>query len=364
MQYITMVSRLKATVAAGALALGMFAAAAPATAEVSVIYATHTSTGSISNRQYEAFLEELSERTNGYIKVSDKYHSEALIRAVDMLRNVGRGVADVGYFCTGYTPALLPLTSMMEIPYSTSKGDAWSQAGVELYESNEAFRNEFRALNVELLALDAPSSTIIGANKEIKSAADIKGMTLRAYGDLGAIAQRGGGATPVPMSTAEIFTSMQTGVIDGYIGTPLWMPYPENWLPVTKSIVDPGIGVYYACGLVMNLDIYEKLPDEVKQVLAEMRTEFPAKSIKYVAEGDDATVAAATQEGITFYRFTPEEVQAWKDGVGYEALEEEWIKTRSQNTSADVAAFLAEFRAALAEHEPNSTYVQNFPTND
>lgn len=361
MQFKTMKSRL----GVAAVMLGLGALAAPsASAETKLVFATHVSAGSVNSQQYDRFLTELAERTGNLVTVTDKYHNEALIRGVDMLRSIGRGVADVGYFCTGYAPALLPLTSALELPYMTSKGDAWAHAAVELFETNEDFQNEFRALNVELLAFDAPSPTIIGGNRVIHAADDIGGMKLRALGDMGVIVQRGGGATPVPLSAAEIFTSMQTGVIDGYVSIPLWMPYPENWLPVTKSIVDPGIGTYYACGLVMNGDIYKSLSDEVKDVLVEMRKEFPQKSIQLVMEGEQKTVEAGVELGVTFYRFSPEEIEDWKNKFGFDALESEWYERRQKLTKADVGAFMADFRQLLAKHEPNSIYDQKFPEGD
>ncbi|MBX3596891.1 MAG: TRAP transporter substrate-binding protein DctP [Rhizobiaceae bacterium] len=356
----SMISRLGTGIAAAAFGFSMFASHT-ASAETKMVFATHVSAGSVNSRQYDVFLAELAERTGGAIKITDKYNSEALIRAVDMLRSVGRGVADLGYFCAGYSPALLPLTSTLELPYLTTKGDAWAQAATELFENNEDFQNEFRALNVELLAFDAPSPTIIGGNREIKSAADIKGMKLRALGDMGNIVQRGGGATPVPLSAAEIFTSMQTGVIDGYISIPLWMPYPENWLPVTKTIVDPGIGTYYACGLVMNSDVYKGLSDDVKKVLAEMRREFPKKSIQMVMDGEQLTVDAATKQGISFYRFKPEEIDEWKKNFDFDALETDWYKRRQELTKVDLPAFMTKFREILAKYEPNSIYEQKFP---
>ncbi|MBX3453242.1 TRAP transporter substrate-binding protein DctP [Ferrovibrio sp.] len=336
-------------------------AAETAQAQVNLVYSTYVAQGSTSNRQYEVFLDELSARTNGFVKVKDKLYLSALMKAGDHLTGVGKRVADVGYFCTGYTPALLPLTSMAELPYVSDKGDAVSAALHEMYETNDALRREYHKQNVELVAFDAPSATIIGVNKEIKSAADLKGLKVRAYGDLGKIAGKAGGMIPVPMSTAEIYTSMQTGAIDGYIGIPLWMPGPENWLPLTKTLIAPAMGTYYTCGLVMNLDLYKGLPDNVKQEMAKMRREFPKKSIALVEEGDAATVKDAQAKGVKFYRFTPAEVDAWKKTTDYDALKAEWIKTRQARTDANVEEYLKQYQAILAKYVPQSNYEQRFP---
>ncbi|MGE0796918.1 MAG: TRAP transporter substrate-binding protein DctP [Lautropia sp.] len=335
-------------------------AAMSAQAQVDLVYSTYVAQGSAANLQYEAFLDELVKRTGGAVRVKDRLRAGALMKAVDHLSGIGKRLADVGYFCTGYTPALLPLTSMAEMPYVAEKGDAVSAALVDVYETWEPLRREFNRQNVEVLAFDAPSSTIIGVNKPVNSAADLKGLKVRAYGDLGKIAQKAGGMVPVAMATPEIFTAMQTGAIDGYIGIPLWMPAPENWLSLTKTIVAPGIGTYYTCGLAMNLDLYKSLPQPVKDEIAKMRREFPAKSIAFVEQGDARTVAESKQKGVKFYRFSPQEVEGWKKASDYDAIVADWVKTRQARTEASVDEFLKRYRAAYAKHEPASRYQQKF----
>lgn len=356
-------SRTRYSVIAAAACFAAIGALASGTAEadVKLVFSTHTGPGAISARQYDAYLNELAERTNGFVTVKDKFYSQALIKATEQAKGVAQGLADVAYICVGYSPGLFPLTSMAEMPYLSEKGDSISAAFAELYETNGALRNEYERQGLVLLAMDAPSPTIIGVSRKVASSEDLKGLKVRAYGELGNIVAKAGGMTPVPMSTADIATNMQTGVIDGYIGVPLWMPYPENWLPMTKTIVDPGIGTYYACGLVMNLKLYNGLPQHVKDVIAQMRREFPRKSVRLVMEGDKATVAAAQKAGIGFYRFTPEEVAEWKKRVDYDALQDQWIKTRTQRSGADVAAFFQEFRKAVQKYDAESIYKQDFP---
>lgn len=349
------------TILSAAAIAAALAAGGPAVADVNLIYSTYVAQGSSANLQYEGYLEELGRRTDGFVKVQDKMYMGALMKAGEQLKGIGKGLADVGYFCTGYTPAALPLTSLAEMPYVTEKGDAVSATLAELYDSYPPLRKEYEKQNVEILAFDAPSATILGVNKKVASAGELDGLKVRAYGELGNIVSKASGMIPVPMATTDIYTGLQTGAIDGYVGIPLWMPGPENWLQYTKTILAPGIGTYYTCGLAMNRDVFEGLPQNVKDEIAKMRREFPAKSIDYVSRGDAATVAKAQELGVAFYRFTPEEVAAWKKAVDYEAMEAEWLKTRQERTDADAAAFLKIYRDTLAKHIPQSTYEQKFP---
>jgi len=335
----------------------------PAISQVSVVYSTYQTQPSIGNRQYEAYLEELSQRTKGYIKIKEKFYGQALLKAEEHLKGVGQGLADVGYYCTGNHPAQLPLSSMAEIPYITSKGDAVSKAMAELYDTYPPLREEFHRANVEALAWDVSSPTIIGLKKQISSAKELAGLKVRAYGEVGNIARKGGGMIPVTMSAGDVLTSLQTGVLDGYTGVPLWLPLPFNWLTETKTIISPGIGTYYTCGLVMNLDKYKALPESAKTIIAEMRRAHSSKAVKLVMEADLAAIEASKKLGIKFYEFTPEEISTWKKTANFENVIEDWVKIRSAQTKANVREFVEKYIATVKKYEDDAVYKQNFPKN-
>lgn len=339
-----------------------FTNAPPAAAEISVIYSTYHPQGAIGNRQYELYLEELGKRTNGYVKIKETFYSAALLKANEHLRGVGQGLADVGYYCTGNHPAELPLSALAEVPYVTVKGDAVSNAMAELYETYAPLRQEFHRANVEALAWDVSSPTIIGVRKEVKSAADLKGNKVRAYGEVGNIVAKGGGMIAVNMAAPEVLTSLQTGVIDGYTGVPLWLPNSFNWLQETKTIVSPGIGTYYTCGLVMNLDIFNALPDEVKTTIAAMRKEHAAKAATMVMEADKQSSDKARELGISIYKFTDKEVAAWKAAAGYDDVVKYWLGSRSK-VPANGKEFLTRFIDTVRKLEPSATYVQSIDMN-
>jgi hypothetical protein len=231
---------------------------------------------------------------------------------------------------------------MAEIPYTTNRGDAVSNAMAELYDTYPGLRREFNANNVEALAWDVSSPTVIGVKKPINSAKDLAGMKVRAYGEVGNIIRKGGGMVPVNMGIGEVLTSLQTGVLDGYTGVPMWLPHASKWLPETRTIVSPGIGSYYTCG-------------------AEMRRAHAGNAAKMVMDADAAAVTDAQKLGIRFYEFTPEEAAAWKKNANFDDVVNEWVKTHSANTKEDPRKFLNVFLETVRKYEPTATYRQSLP---
>ena len=104
-------------------------------------------------------------------------------------------------------------------------------------------------------------------NKEINSTADLKGLKMRIPGLGGEVLAKAGG-TPFTLAGAEIFTSLQTGVIDAteWVG-----PYNDRAFGLHKAAK-----YYYYPGwhepgpsleCIINKDAYDQLSDQHKTII-------------------------------------------------------------------------------------------------
>tara|TARA_B100000683_G_scaffold31973_1_gene28095 strand:+ start:50 stop:1129 length:1080 start_codon:yes stop_codon:yes gene_type:complete len=104
-------------------------------------------------------------------------------------------------------------------------------------------------------------------NKEINSTADLKGLKMRIPGLGGEVLAKAGG-TPFTLAGAEIFTSLQTGVIDAteWVG-----PYNDRAFGLHKAAK-----YYYYPGwhepgpsleCIINKDAYDQLSDQLKAII-------------------------------------------------------------------------------------------------
>ena len=104
-------------------------------------------------------------------------------------------------------------------------------------------------------------------NKEINTTNDLKGLKMRIPGLGGEVLARAGG-TPFTLAGAEIFTSLQTGVIDAteWVG-----PYNDRAFGLHKAA-----NYYYYPGwhepgpsleCIINKDAYSSLPDQHKSII-------------------------------------------------------------------------------------------------
>jgi len=361
---MTLHSMFRTLAGASLLASGItFGAIQTGEAQEGIIYSTYAHQGAISTRGNVWFIEEVAKRSNGKFKIKDTFFSGALLKGADQIQGLGEGIADAGYVCSGYDISRFPLASTAEMPYLTEKGDALAAAVNELYETYPPLKEEFHRNNLELLGTESPSPMIIGIGKKMKveKATDVTGLKIRAFGAYGELLKNGGNIVPVFVEVSEIGTALQTGLVDGYSALPLWYPAAANFIPLTTNIVSPGVGTYYSCNISMNLDTYNALDDDVKQIIADVRKEFPKKTIELTVEGDKATLEQGAAAGVNFYKFTPEEVDAWKQKLDLETLRANWIAERQKHTTANVKEFADKLIELVAKYEAQSTYAQEFP---
>jgi tripartite ATP-independent transporter DctP family solute receptor len=108
---------------------------------------------------------------------------------------------------------------------------------------------------------------VVTAKKEVKSAADLKGLKIRTIPTkvfVAAINSMGANATP--MNFGEIYTSLQSGVLDGYehtAATTIAFKFNEVscCIAMTRHLMDPTF-------LVFSLPEWKKLSAKDQQVLA------------------------------------------------------------------------------------------------
>lgn len=125
-------------------------------------------------------------------------------------------------------------------------------------------------------------------NRELKSINDLKGLKIRMPGLAGQVINKLGG-TSVNISPQELFTSIQSGVIDALEWIGPWNDMALGFHRVAKYYYGPA---FHEPGpsleLMVNKEAYEKLPADLQNIVKEacaaecelMTAEFHANNIK------------------------------------------------------------------------------------
>ncbi len=172
------------------------------------------------------------------------------------------GIADIIWTLPGYTAGRFPIAEVFELPFVTGSAEATSQAVMDFHDDHLV--EEFRGVKPLILHVHAPG-VIHTRSTPVTAIEDLAGLKLRAptrqiNAALGAL-----GAVPVGMPVPEVPEAVSRGVVEGALvpyEVTLALRLPELTRHHTES------GLYTAVFLLaMNQDIYDGLPDDLRQVI-------------------------------------------------------------------------------------------------
>ena len=239
----------------------------------------------------ERIADLVEEMSNGQMKIT-VYGAEEQVPAFGVFDAVSSGSHQMGhsggYFWKGKVPAAQFFTS---VPFGLTADEinAWVNRGGGL----ELWREIYAPFNIYPIPAGNTGTQMFGwFNKEINSLEDIKGLKMRIPGIGGEVLKEAGGI-PVTLPGGELFTALQTGVIDAteWVG-----PYNDltfGFHQAAKYYYYPG---WHEPGpmleLLINKDAWESLPKHLqviietasKAVNQDMLDEYLAKNNKALTE--------------------------------------------------------------------------------
>lgn len=146
-------------------------------------------------------------------------------------------------------------------------------------------------------------------NPESKKNVKIRVPGMKSFEEFG----KGLGFTVTPLPASEIFTSLQTGVIEGTVGGGTELYYNE-YRELGKYIM-PIRTHFEAHYLTVNQDVWNKLSESDQDSVLEIAHELENNAFKQAEEEDKKYDELMKEEGINVYDFTDEEIKAYADKV-------------------------------------------------
>jgi C4-dicarboxylate transporter DctM subunit len=272
----------------------------------------------------ERFAEILDEESDGRIQVNiftnEQLSGGDSAAGVEQLMN---GDKAFSYNSTIIYSGIDPRFGVINAPFLYDSYDtadaAIADGGLEAYQELAA---EF---NVQLLGFgESGFRQLTNSVREIRSPEDFQGMKFRVPGSSLFLAiYQELGADPVSMNFSEVFTSLQTGTIDGQ-ENPYDVIYSnglmevQEYLTVWNYIYDPLM-------LGMNKDLYDSLSDEDRELVERAAAE--ANELQ-IAENRarEAEQFAEMSEAMTVTELSEQELAAFSDAMApvYEQFTPEW----------------------------------------
>ena len=216
-------------------------------------------------RERDEICKKIAEETNGGLIIT-QYSGGAIISDMNIPDAVMTGTVEMGNVYLNPLYASVPSSNIIGIV----PGFLFDVGDCMLYLLGYGALNEFKAECEDVLNCycypELTGRVMYVTNKEIHETSDFAGLQIKSYGPLGNIFTKLG-ASVVTISGSEVYTALQTGLIDmanwgayeGCVGASLH--------EVTKYFVEPCLGIGVGTVDLINKDAYDALPDEYQKIV-------------------------------------------------------------------------------------------------
>jgi TRAP-type mannitol/chloroaromatic compound transport system substrate-binding protein len=237
-----MIRLRKATllVAATAIGLGLGLAKSGDAAEFNWKMATSWGGGPLMDIGAKAFADKVRFLTDGRVDIQ-VFPGGQLGSALKVSETVRNGVAEVGHTWMGYDWGKDKTT----VVFGGFAGSMDSERMLHwLYEAGglemwRQFRDEkFGVVSMPMFIRTAEA--FLHSRKPVRTLDDLKGLKLRTAGAWLEIS-KSLGASPVTMPGAEVYTSLERGVIDATEWGTLWENISPGFNKIAKYVIIPGV---------------------------------------------------------------------------------------------------------------------------
>lgn len=288
--------------------------------EYSISYSTWANPGEPAYKGMEKFKEIVEEKTDGDITVelfagnqlgtTEEQNEQVKLGTIEMMSSGDPGMKEIEY---------------LSLPYLMESNEHW----VNVLESdigqkwNDALKEEMGLLNIGILPR---GPRVISTNKEVNTPEDLKGLKLRApTRDYYVKTFEALGANPTPMDFGEVYSGLQTGVVDGQ-ENPLETFYSAGFQEVQDYIINSN-HMYKPAFVTINNDFFEGLPEDYQEIILDAAVESQEYADEELKSSEESMIEELEEVGITFVdpdieKFK-EATQSVRDELGKELWGEE-----------------------------------------
>ena len=179
------------------------------------------------------FSEEVEKLTNGEVKVKVFYSGSLSANERELAEMTQSGATDFAIGATTYILGWVPQAKIFDLPYLYEGADHFKK--VVQGEVGEFLAKQVEDDGVKIIAYILPGiRSIFNNSRPINSTADCEGLKIRSMQSPVYVEMfKNMGMLPTPMPASELYTSLQTGVVDAGENDPASV-VSWGWIDVIK----------------------------------------------------------------------------------------------------------------------------------
>jgi TRAP-type mannitol/chloroaromatic compound transport system substrate-binding protein len=308
------VSKKIMLLAGAAVFTGAFSLSAAVAETTSLRIQTHYAPETVSGKLAAQYVDDVQTMSNGEIKI-EMFYSSSVVKSVETFDAAATGILDCdmtgGAYQTGKNPAFQFVGDIMggyDTPYQQL---SWLYYGGGL----EAAQKLYNKFDMELVGWWIYGQESLSSSKPIRNADDFKDWKFRSPPGMETKIFEKLGAKPIVMDFTEIFTALETGIIDGADASGLANNVGLGLYDIVKHANFPGFHSMPSDHLACNKAKWDAMPEAHRRI---MSTAMMALALRTALTFEKKNAEAAAQlraKGVNLYAWTPEDLQKFREAA-------------------------------------------------
>jgi TRAP-type mannitol/chloroaromatic compound transport system substrate-binding protein len=282
--------------------------------------------GTVNQKAFEGFAEDVKEKSGGRIEI-EALAVDTLVPPGEMLDAVGANIIQgmnggTGYF-VGKDPAFGLLADLNAGYENTTQQTQWFNEGGGI----DLARELYAQYGLYYLGPVMWGAESIPSKEPLRNVGDFEGIKMRSPEGMGAAIWRKLGVGVSTLPGTEVYTALERGKIEATDWGTLGMNDELGYGAIAEYAIYPGIHSMPASDVAINQDLWNDLPDDLKQVLEDATVAFNQYSIQANRELDESF--AAKRDAATLINWGPEERRELR-----EVAQEVWAEWAEKSAMA------------------------------
>ena len=322
------------TLAGPAVAALLAAVAMPVAAQTTTLrIQNHNAPESTTGRLIAEFVENVETMSGGDIDV-EMFYSASVVKSAETFDAAASGILDCdmtnGSYQTGKNPAFQFVADTMGGYDTPVQFHAWVSHG----GGHEMIDDLYNAQGMTLVGNHVGGQESLNSTRPLAGAADLQDFKFRSPPGMESEIFANLGASPIVMDFTEIFTALETGIIDGADASTLANNVGLGIYDIAKHTTYPGFHSMSADHLACRTDVWEAMPEAHRAILtaAEKALALDLMTLTEVENGE-ALVTKLPELGVTVYDWSTEDRAAFREAA--QTAWNDWA-TRTPETEAIV----------------------------
>ena len=275
---------------------------------------THFSQETLSGQMAGKYIDDIQTMSNGEIQV-EMFYASSVVKSAETFDAAATGILDCdmtgGAYQTGKNPAFQFTGDLMGGYTNPYQQMAWL-----LHADGRAAINAlYNDHNMEFVGWWIPGPESLTSTRPIRGVEDFKDWKFRSPPGLATKVFANLGASPIVMDFNEIFTALETGIIDGADAANLTNNIGLGLYDIGKHTNFPGFHSMPADHLACRKDVWDAMPEHHKRIMIVAMDSLAMHNASKNEVLNAQNAVKLRAEGVNLYEWSPEELGKFRAAV-------------------------------------------------